>query len=780
MNVRRARYATRATAGATASEEVRPLPVAADVSPAGDVPTTGSRGAEIAWFLVALATTGVGALLPLLFSPRYYFINDTEAGAFPQWFAIGERLVNGDWSLLNPTVWQSGNYQAEGAWGVYSPFLWMIGIGAYIATDAVFYATVVKIVCLLLASGGMYFLARTIQVTRPWAALAGAAAPLAGFTMYFDATAWANGLMAWCMWPIAYALARRSALQGRSAVLALVPALTLVGIGYVSATLFLAATFLALIFEASLTRRRTAVLRALALSAVAGLFAVVVHLPGLLTAPVSGRQNRGVANDGFLGLDVSDLLQGAIASGGPQVDIYEGAFINAPITYIAWFLPLVAFVDLRRWWGLLRTRLPLLLLFGVAVASALAPSQVGPLRYPVRVIPFLAVIVLLLVVLGLSRARRADLRVRHLLLAQGLLAASGYAMLAQNPDAWRPVLGAGVLTAGLVVVAFLALGGRMTRTVGPLVPPAARSVAAALVALAGLLVLLVPQHAVAPKAPLYSYQLPREVAAYQGQLAGAVGDTLVVGTPRRGDYSEALIGNAWYVNPYPVANAYSSVYYPGYSSRLCMDFKGTTCADLYQRLFERLPDSGERLVDVLGASTLVVIVASSSEEESGAIQRRDLDPVPEGWSVLEDTGNTRTLVRDEPVDGAGGVAWTSEGTSAALVARGAMSTSFRVDDVPAGGGEVALRLIPWPGYQVEGARLADEPTDDLALTVEVPESARGEVVTVTFWSPGWQVQAAAGALALLLLVLLAIDGLRRGRGSARPRPVTASSAAARE
>ena len=87
-------------------------------------------------------------------------MDDTESGAYGQWWQIGDRILAGDWSLLNPDVWQSGNYLSEGAWGIFSPPLWGIGLASHLFTDLVLFATIVKLLCLVIAALGIYALAR--------------------------------------------------------------------------------------------------------------------------------------------------------------------------------------------------------------------------------------------------------------------------------------------------------------------------------------------------------------------------------------------------------------------------------------------------------------------------------------------------------------------------------------------------------------------------------------------------------------------------------------------
>jgi hypothetical protein len=98
--------------------------------------------------------------------------------------------------------------------------------------------------------------------------------------------------------------------------------------------------------------------------------------------------------------------------------------------------------------------------------------------------------------------------------------------------------------------------------------------------------------------------------------------------------------------------------------------------------------------------------------------------------------------------GAGGVAWTSPGTSVSAVRPGTTSTAFRVDHVPADGGTVVLSLLDWPGYETSVGDLS-EPVDGYLVTVHLPASAQGATVDVEFHPPGWTTELGAWFVALV-------------------------------
>jgi hypothetical protein len=734
---------------------------------------------RVVWPLVVVLGVLVGAVIPLLVEPGYYFVDDSQSGLFGQWYEIGNRVLAGQWALVVPQVWQSGNYLAEGAWGLFSPVLWLIGVGSHQLPDAALYVTLVKLVFLVVAGLGAQLLARSFGIPRSWAAVTGIAAPLAGFTLYMDAPSWANGLMAYCLWPLAWALARRTVLLGRSAIPAVLVGATLIGFSYAAATIFLGLVLGATLFEAWRLRRPGMVLRAFWLSVALGSFAVVVHLPGLLTAPVTGRTD-GIINTGLLTVNLSGLFTSSTPVGSPQIYIFDRYFPLVPMLYIAWFLPLLAFVDRTALVRLLRsrTRRGILVVLVAATIGVLLPSDFAVFRFPVRMMPYLTLAVLLITALALSRARVARVTRRRVLLAVGFVVASSALTDSQTPAYWKVIVLAAVASVAGVLLAARVIQRR--RAAGPTAAGAPMSRdgvtrALAVLAIAGTLLFLIPQHLAHPSSPLRNYDVPADVADYQRQLAGSEGDVLVIGTvaddaAERRQWSDTLVANLWYVNPAQVQNAYSSVYFPAYQDTLCMAYNGYTCYQLFSRLFTTEPQTGELYVDLLSVSSIQLIKESFPTDAGWS-------SVPDGWHVASDTPLTRLIVRDDPLPTAGGVVWESDGTRVTEVDRDDSGVRFRVDAVPADGGSVALSRIPWPGYAASEGEVDRKPVAGFLTRVDLDGARPGDVVDVTFRSPGWQVQSVAGILVLVALGVIEVHLLRVRR---RRRAPAASATPAAE
>ena len=254
------------------------------------------------------------------------------------------------------------------------------------------------------------------------------------------------------------------------------------------------------------------------------------------------------------------------------------------------------------------------------------------------------------------------------------------------------------------------------------------------------------QHAFYPTAPSPQRNAPTDLAAYQGLYPEAVGDLLQVGATDllvRSDPAAARqlpIGSAWYLTGLTSQNTYTSISERAYKDRYCVYYQGDTCPALLDTLFTTEPTTGEQRVDLLGVSSLLLI-------------RQDFPPArlahpPAGWQIADRTPYAVLWTRRAPVPGAGGVAWTSAGTTVSSVSAGDDGTSFRVDRVPADGGTVVLSLLDWPGYATDLGSLAD-PVDGYLVTVHLPASAQGHTAHVDFRPPGWYAEVAAWVLALV-------------------------------
>lgn len=704
-----------------------------------------------AWLALAILATLVHACLRIWITPWFYFWDDTQLGAYGQWYELGRRLLNGSWTILDPGAWQGGNLLAEGQWGLWSPLAWGVALASHLFPSAAVFATIVKISFLVLLCVGVFLLARDYGATPGWAAVASFSATAGGQTVYLDSPSWVTGLQAVSLFVLCWYALRRYVARRSGPVLFLAASYLLITTGYVFGVIELAVLFLFVLIEATQCRQGGTLWRTLLPGIYAGLLTVVVYLPGILTSPVTVRSGQGIDNDLFLNMDLSDLATSSTSTAVTTVRGYWGDVAPVPLQYVTWLLPLLVIVGV----GLFKLRREFISLYGVlflTLALVLGPSVLGPLRYPARMMPYVVVCAAVLIAVLCSRSwppRIAGSRLGWMGIAACLGACFAWAAV---PSTFVSVFLALALQlvglASLVVIAVRVKDGRREWML-----PA--------VALLFSVLVLVPQAVKYPTSALGNFNVPSDVQAMQ-----AVGQTLPDGVMTVGDvyslrdnpdaYSESLIANLWYLSGRDVVGVYTVLPFREFASDLCLDIRGATCPETLDALFETDALSPVPVADDLGLNAVIVIPGPGLESPPKA---------PAGWT-LESREDTWLLTRGDHMPAAGGVARASDGVEVSQIAVSDLEVAFRVDEVPDGAGSVVMSRLAWPGYSVAGAHLA-KPERGYLLTVDVSGVAPGTVVTVTFRPPGWEVELASFFGALFLGVILTIASFIERRRRSR-------------
>jgi len=693
-----------------------------------DDPRPGGRS-DLGWSLAAAGTVAVVLLLLWAGDHRYFFYGDTPAAYYGWWYHLGDLTRHGQWPTVDPQAWRAGDIAAGGQWGQWSPLVIAIGLVTTVAGDVLLTATLVKTVLALVGVLGVFRLARSYDAPPAAAYVAAVLAPLGGMTQYLDLPSWAAAEMIWALFPWVWWALRRTMLRGANPLPALLLGYLLVTVGYVFGTIMLVVALGACLLDTAVSRDLRALRRMLLAGLLLGLVALTVYLPGVLTASTTARPELYLGF--FEGKFTTDPLS-LVAAVVPTTAVPGTAERIEPYAYLAWLLPAAVWLDwgrLRREWRPLAGLLAFTLVTLVMVDG---PGQLGPLRWPLRLQPFLVTaLVVTLVVLWSRLGLR--LTVPRLVLSLLWVAVAGALALH-----WLPSQRAGHLTAtavvavGLGIVWWLFASGR-TRWVAPAVG-------------AMTLVTFTVQHHVFPDPPSPQRNAPAHLSDYRSALDGAVGDVLKVGATdglveSSPDAARTLlVGSGWYLSGHPVQNTYTAISERDYKERYCIYYQGDTCRALLDTLFSVEPTTGRQRVDLLGVSTLLLV--------RRAVPPDRIEHPPAGWQVTRRTPYAVLWTRRTPVPGAGSVAWTSPGTQVSAVDVGERSTSFRVDSVPADGGTVVLRLLAWPGYATSLGRLG-APVDGYLLTVHLPGSATGRTVEVGFRPPGWPLELGAWLVALL-------------------------------
>ena len=688
------------------------------------------------WGVAAVVVVVAAGLTPLLFNTAYFWRGDTQIAYYGAYYHLGEELRQGHYPLMEPFAWRGGNHIVEGNFGLLSPLVMVIGIVATFADDAIFYFTLVKLVFLGVAAAGAYLLTRSYGGARPMAFVVGVLVPLSGFTLYLDSPTWFPGLVVSGLLAVTWWAMRGCLLRGRNPFPTLLAGSLLACMGYVFGTAMLAVVVVACMVDALRARGLGAAGKGLLLGILMGIPALVVRLPFALSASVTSKLEGGFQSTGMGDTTISDLLLGMLPNNGEE----------APLFYVSWLLPFLVFIDWRKFrtkWGDL---VGLFLVWGVAMVWAFAPSHMGPLRYPMRLMPYVVLCTVLLGAIAFTRSRYPQLSFKRLVLALLITAVSGYITASAALPYWRAQLAVTLVVAIGLTVLWLLL---RPRSISLRWLPRSAGVAAAFVGLWTILVIGV-QHHYRPEPFAVDRGMPGAISKYQAQLPGTVGDTFMVGhvdrivEPGTKPKPLVLIANSWYISGLRMANVHANTGHSAFSQRYCFDYLGFTCKDVLRTLMSQEPHTGLSRADLLSVNSIVLL-----KSDIGPKVARNPPP---GWHIADKERMSVIWTRDEPVPTAGGVVWTSDGLEVEEVTRDDESIRLKVGEVPPDGGEIVLSRIDWPGYQVTNADVVD-PVDDYLLTLRVsPDQANSEI-DVRYAPPHWNfLLAGLGAAAAIGLV----------------------------
>lgn len=705
------------------------------------------------WPAGALVVVLVAGAVPLLFNHAFFWRGDTQTAYFGAYYRLGEALRAGEYPLMEPWAWRGGNHIVEGNIGLLSPILMLFGLGATAFGNAITYTTVWKVAFLVVAAGGNYLLARSYRLPKPAAMVVGILVPLCGFTMYLDAPTWFPGAMVSALLAYTWWGLRGTLLRGLNPLVPIAFGALLGTLGYVYGTVMLAFVILACIADCLVARDYKAVLKGLAIGGLLAIPAIVVRLPYLFSAAVTRKGSFGIQASSEWAPKVVDLLTSMLPTNGN----------TAPLYYVGWLLPFLVFVNWRAARERGRDLLGLAAVWVVTLALSLGPGVIGPIRFPFRWMPYVALTTVLLGVILFARARYRRLSVNRLLLALALVVLCAVLTTSQHREFWRIQTVAGLLVCVGLVVVWLLLRGRDSAE-----PRQAAQVAAAFIAVWSV-VLVVAQHHYVPETFAGDRGMPGPIHDYKAQMTGAIGDTFVVGhvrpfvVPGNEDEPLVLLGNSWYVSDRHVQNVHGNTGFGTYGRRYCFNAQGNTCDGALRQLFSTEAKTGEKRVDLLSVNSVALLKREIPV-------RTRLAPPP-GWHIGANTAAAVIWVRDRKAPTAGGVVWRTPGLKVTEESRDDTSVRLRMGAVPKGGGKIVLSRLDWPGYQIQGAKEVD-PVDKYLLTIKVPPAASGQEVTLHYEPPHWHAMLGLLTFGFIASVFWSLVEASRARRRRRERAAT--------
>ena len=720
------------------------------------------------WGVVTVAGVVAGYVAVLLANARHYFTDDTESQYTALWVGLGRSLRDGVFPLMVPEQWMAGNNMMDDA-GLFNPPQLLIDLIAPSVDNVALYATVVKLVFSVVAALGVYRICLVYGARPVWSAVAGVAFPLSGWFLFFDQASWMTALTgtAWLVHAWASSVRYTRGLSGPIPVFVFLylTITTQYVFPVIEAILALVAVAIG---ELLYLRRWQPIARLTAAAGCAGLAGLIAFLPSMLSAKVTWRGVAHVINDQFLTVPWSESLNASLPSALPAFTSWWGYVQPLPVTYVAWFLiPALAFIDWRRAASAWRELSSVMVFSAVMLMWAAGPGTIGPLRWPARVLPMLALGLLVLVCVLIGRfATLRDLR--------GRLAAAGVLILlllirsySADPahSAWH-LLSAVGLAALVVAVVWLA---RSRSEVA----------AAGLTIVAMLPIAFLQVHAAQPT-PM-AWNLPVHRSDAQEAFPEFPGTTLQLGDRGLlqsddrsvdGAYGSLVFGNYARAVERVYVNGYTPTGYYWFSELLCMKWDGSVCADAYRRAFAPEAETGRTLVDLMNVDRVVLQRALYPEIE-------DTAPAPEGWQWVEYPGNDRYIRVLERQDGLvsdrNGRVSHSDGVDVTSVSETDTTSRVRVssDD----GGQVVFARLGWPGYRatLDGNPVPITTVAKSFVAVDVPAGTQDAELVLSWRPPGWKIGLASAAVGIAGLAVLQWMWIT-SRRQAIPRSPTKSTA----
>ncbi|WP_225732450.1 MULTISPECIES: hypothetical protein [unclassified Nocardia] len=697
------------------------------------------------WGCVTTLGVVAGYVAVLLANVRHFYTDDSESQYAPLWVMLGRRLRDGEIPALVPEHWMAGNYSIEEA-GLLNPPQLLIDLIAPSVDNLLIYITVVKLIFAIILALGVYRICLVYGAKAPWAAVAGVAIPFTGWLLFFDEASWVTAFTGTAWMVHAWASGVKYA-RGKSGPIPTFVFLYLaISVQYifpaVEAGLMIGAVAVGeLIYQ----RKWVPSLRLLGVAAGAAVAGVATYLPSILSAKVTWRGTSQINNDQFLTVPWSESLNASLPSTMPAFSSWWGYVQPLPVVYIAWFLiPALAFIDWRKARENWQEFSGIALFAAAGLMWTAGPGTIGPLRWPARVLPMVALGLLVLVCVLLGRyATFADWRRRGI--AGGVLIAL---LLIRTYSAdphdlvWHLVAAAAVaaLGAGLVWL------GRTRGTVA----------ACVLAILAIFPIAYLQVYAVQPT-PM-SWNLPESRSAMKAKFPHFTGTTLQLADRALlqpgeknldGAYGSLVFGN--YAKDLELT--YTGGYTPNghywFGEMLCMRWDTSVCPDAFRRAFSVEPSTQRTLVDLMKVDRVVLQRALYPDARN--------HPAPEGWKWVDYPGHEKFISvlerEDGPISTRNGRISDAKGVVATSVEESDMTSRVRVNSD--NGGRVVFARLGWPGYRatLNGKDLPFTVVAKSFVAVDIPAGTKNGDLELTWRPPGWRLGGVAILLGLIDLGL---------------------------
>lgn len=710
---------------------------------------------ELITNLAIIVAIIIVALIPLIFTPNFYYLDDTQRAAVGQWYEVGRLITNHQLPIFNVGSQGSGNFLAEGQWGTFSPLIWLMSVTIYHTSNYLVTITIFKIIALIIFGVSFRKLMQVYGVSDKWAFVGGLTVPMMGFTIYAGGSSWVTDLFVSALWPLFWWLLMRFLDQGKSPIWVFLSGYTIITIGYISGTIMIVAIMLGVLIASLVAKNYRRLINVILLGITLGLTTIAVYWPGMQIASVTLRTS-GIINDNFFVPSIKGLLVSFFPSFFPNISTWWSAgngVTYMPLMYISWIIFVLAFLD----WKAVRydavgtvkrgINYNLLIPFGISLLLLLAPGQLGPLRFPMRNMAYIGQFVILFVGIFLTKYDRyLKLTKRTSIQATIVMFIAFYLSWAQTPERARTLLIAAVVVlfaVGLVVW----LSSKERR--GGL---RWLFVVMVVVTTAGV---AFTQHyydkrvqidtAGQRRATLYKdFNLPMTKQGILKYSKNFSGDSIVLGKN-----TNTIVGNDWYVAERSSWNVYSPVGFRKFSDDLRGGDPTFIGTDKYTKLFSLDKTTGVPVADLLSIDTVQLFKDDTGVKAYNAVVKKGI--LPEGWHLVSHTRQMFIIQRDTISPKAGGVVWSNH---AGVETEKNATTTVKIH-VPANSTstKVVLSRLNWPGYSVSGNSKLIKPLRGYLVQIKVPASERAQTITLEYNAPGLKLSILSIVMAVLIMIV---------------------------
>ncbi|MEP7018019.1 MAG: hypothetical protein ABI899_08380, partial [Actinomycetota bacterium] len=398
---------------------------------------------------------------------------------------------------------------------------------------------------------------------------------------------------------------------------------------------------------------------------------------------------------------------------------------------------------------------PLMLLVVMLIVTD-GPSHIGPVRWPARMLPLLAVTALVLVAVLVSRAVSLSRWRNKAVVAFILAVISVLRSASASPQGvfafalWGLVL--------LVATAIVILLGR--RFGG--------AIASGAVLVSILAVLWVQVGAYPNNLGVSQWHMPVSRSAAKANFPNYQGVTLQLGqrapvlnpAAAEATWRSLVFGNYPRTLGLDYVNSYTAIGQQKFSSLLCIRWEGGTCQNAKKYLFAMEPTTGLTYADLMGLDRVVLIKHAFPHALSQG--------APDGWQFVGDDPLSFVLERTTPRPAQPGRVVASPGATVSNAAPSKDTAESMTVSSPSGGSVVFSRLM-WPGYTatLDGRPVAVDALKGVFVTVRLPAGTHAARLALSFRPPGTTlglVLAAGGVTLLTSLLVLEYITRRRRRG----------------